>query len=310
MTSLHETLPILDLAVPALPGKVEAVSREAESFEKAAREAVAGFQEKRRRAEALTEQIRHALQALRDRAEEELRHVEEAGRAMAQSAEDEAGGIEEGASELEARSEQVDSAFSALESHLGQGAERTRAAHEEGRAALDKLGEGLATGCTTLEGAVDAVTAAVGHAQEAVTDARSQVAEGVAVLGDSLSRLLADARSRLDHTVAALDELRSEQEGVVRDVRADLEDGGGQMEQQIGARLQEGLANALSPELDALVGILDTTGQQVAQLEADGRTRRDQLDPQLAAVGERIEPLQTGVEQVKQAAARLGISWP
>jgi len=48
MTSLSETLPILNDAVPALPTKVDEVAKEAAAFEQSARTAVSDFQEKRR----------------------------------------------------------------------------------------------------------------------------------------------------------------------------------------------------------------------------------------------------------------------
>jgi hypothetical protein len=53
MTSLTETLPILDEAVPALPGKLEAVAKEGDAFHQAAGEAVAAFHQKRQAAESL-----------------------------------------------------------------------------------------------------------------------------------------------------------------------------------------------------------------------------------------------------------------
>ena len=49
---------------------------------------------------------------------------------------------------------------------------------------------------------------------------------------------------------------------------------------------------------------------QVGQLEADCQGRREQLEPQLAATSERIEPLQGSVAQVRQAAGQVGMAWP
>src|SRR4026209_1664821 len=89
MTSLTETLPILDEAVPALPGKLEAVAKEGDAFHQAAADAVAAFHQKREMADALVDQVKQALEALRDQARENEKQVEAASTALTTAVDEE-----------------------------------------------------------------------------------------------------------------------------------------------------------------------------------------------------------------------------
>jgi len=310
MTSLQETLPILDQAVPALPGKVEAVAREADTFEKAAREAIVGFQETRAAAEGLVEQVRHALEALRDQAASERQDVEEAARALRETAEREAQGVDEGAESLPPAADHARSAMEALESHLEQGADHTRSAHEEAQAALDALDDHTRTGQADLQHSAEQMTTAVGHVQEAITEGQAEVAKGVNTLAEAMTRMLERVQIRLERTFSRFDELRDEQSEDVADTLSGLVSRREQIDQKITARLQDGLSDSLDPEMEALVGAWNGMGTQVAQLDADCQARREELEPQFTAASERIEPLQGSVAQVKQAAEQVGIAWP
>lgn len=310
MTSLQETLPILDQAVPALPGKVEAVAREGDSFEKAAREAIAGFQGRRTAAESLVEQVRQALNGLRDQAAGERDAVEQAARAARDTAEQEAAGVDEGADALQPAGDHARSAFEALESHLDQGADRTRSAHQEAHTALDSLDDATRSGQSELDQAAEKMTKAIGDAQEAITDGQAEVAEGVNRLSEAMNRMLEKVQARLERTAKRLDELRDEQAEDVADTLSGLVSRCDQVERKITTRLQEELSDSLDPELEQLVGAWSVIGKQVAQIDAECQARREELEPQLTAASERIEPLQGSVAQVKQAADQVGIAWP
>ena len=64
MTTLHETLPILEAAVPAVPGKIEAVGQEAEAFQKSVRDLLENLGEKEEQARGLLDRVRTALDAV------------------------------------------------------------------------------------------------------------------------------------------------------------------------------------------------------------------------------------------------------
>jgi chromosome segregation ATPase len=310
MTSLKETLAVLSQAVPALPGKVEAVAHESDALERVAREALADLDQKRAQADVLMDQVRHALEALRDRADEESQHVEHAAQALKDLTGQEAHTVDERSDNLQAGGDEVGHAFDALQSELVHAGDRAHAAHEEARSALHGLGEQAHSSQTELDGAVHQMTAAIASAQEAVREGQAQVAEGVSALSQTMSRLLGEAHTRVQQTRARLDELHSEQERAVNDALSELEGQRGQLEQELTRRVESELEQPLDHELEAVAGALVEMGQHVLKLHADCSARRENLEQQFAAVADRIPPLQSGVEQVKGAAAEVGIAWP
>jgi uncharacterized phage infection (PIP) family protein YhgE len=310
MTSLQETLAVLSQAVPALPGKVEAVAHESDAVEKAARDSIADFDQKRSQTDALLDQVRQALEALRDHAVTESQSVAQATQALKDLTEQEVHALDEGRDKLQAGGDEVGDAFDTLQSELVHAGDRTHVAHEEARSALQELGEQARSGRTELDGAVHDMTAAIASAQEAIQEGQLQVAQGVTALSQTMSRLLGEAHSRLEKTRARLDELHSEQEKAVNDALSELEGQRGQLEQELTGRVQSELEQPLEHELEGLAGVLGETGQRVQKLHADCTARREDLEQQFAAVADRIPPLQSGVEQVKGAAAEVGIAWP
>jgi uncharacterized phage infection (PIP) family protein YhgE len=310
MTSLKENLAVLSQAVPALPGKVEAVAHESDAVEKAARDSIADFDQKRTQADALMDQVRHALEALRDHAVQESHSVEQTAQALKDLTGQEVHAVEEGKDKVQAGSDEVGHGFDSLQSELVHAGDRTHGAHEEARSTLHGLGEQARASQTELDGAVHEMTAAIASAQEAAREGQAQVAEGVSALSEAMSRLLGEAHTRVQQTRTRLDELHSEQDRVVNDALSELEGRRGQVEQELTRRVESELEQPLDHELEGVAGALVEMGQQVLKLHADCSARREDLEQQFAAVADRIPPLQSAVEQVKGAAAELGIVWP
>lgn len=310
MTSLQETLPLLDRVVPALPGKVEAVSREADAFERASREAIAGFQERRSAAEGLIEQVRQALEAIRDQAAGARESVEQAARDLRETSEQAGQEIEEGAHDLQAKGHHASSACDGLKSHLEQGEGRTRSALQEPHAALDALDEHTRSGQSELEQAAEQMTTALAHAQEAVSAGQADVAFGVSRLAEAMAQMLEKIQGRLEQAAGRLVALRDDQADDVAQALSGLVSRCDEVEQGIATRLQEGLSEGMDPELDVLAEGWSGLGAQVAQLAADCRQRREELEPRLTETGQCVGPLQGSVAQVKQAADQVGMAWP
>jgi chromosome segregation ATPase len=309
MTSLQETLAVLSQAVPALPGKVEAVAHESDALEKSARESIADFDQKRAQADALMDQVRHALEALRDHAVQESQSVESAAQALKDLTGQEVHAVDEGKDKLQAGGDEVGHGFDALQSELVHAGDRTHAAHEEARSALHGLGEQARSSRTELDEAIHQMTAAIASAQEAVREGQTQIAEGVSALSQAMSQLLGEVHSRLEETKKHLGELHLEQDRVVNDALSDLEkQQRDPLQQELTQRVNE-LEKPLEHELDGVAGALKEMGEQVQKLHTDCSTRREELEQQFAAVADRIPPLHSAVEQVKGAAAEVGIAW-
>ena len=309
MTSLNETLPILDEAVPALPAKLEDVAKEADAFHQAAGQAVAVLHDKRAAAEGLVAPVRAALESLREHAQEDEKRVEDAARALATTADEQLREIDQAEERITTEGDEARTSLGVLESQLEAGSQAVRTAHEEARAALDALAEEARTRQPELEAAVDAMDQAVKTAQQAVTDGQALVDQGVTTVKEAMERLLGQAQARLARTHQYLDDLRDEQAKAVNEALAQLGDGRERVGQEIAQAVKSAVQDALDDELETVVSTLGEVGQQVVALEAETQSRREELARQIDEVEERIGPLQQGTQQVKGAADRLGIDW-
>ena len=139
MTSLTETLPILDEAVPALPGKVEAVARTADELHHAAEEALVALRNQRAEGEALVAQIREALESVREQADAQERRVADLMGELQPAVATEARGVEQDADGLRDAGTQAAVALGELEAVLVQAGDRTEAAHDDAREAVSAL---------------------------------------------------------------------------------------------------------------------------------------------------------------------------
>jgi hypothetical protein len=309
MTSLNETLPILDEAVPALPARLEEVAKESDVFHQAAADAVAALQGRREQAQSFVAAVRQALESLQEQARSEEQRVAESARAVEQASEERLRELDQAEDRIETEGEDARAALGALESRLEAGTQRVGAAHEDARAALAGLGEEARTREPELQAAGDAVEQAFKGVQQAVDDGQQLVAQGVQAVKDAMERLLGETQARLAQTHAFLDDVRAEHETAVNRAVAEITADRARVSQEIAAALETGVDDALTAELDAVVSALAEAGQQVVQLEAETQSRREELADQVAEVESRIGPLQGGVQEVKVAADRLGIDW-
>jgi chromosome segregation ATPase len=310
MTSLSETLPILDEAVPALPAKLEDVAKEADAFRQAAGEAVAELQGRRAEAEALVAQVREALESLQEQAREDEKRVADAARALDDTASEQLRELEQVTGQVTTEGGEARTALGALESQLDSATQRAETAHQEARAALEGLGETARNRQPDLDAAVDAMSQAVKTAQQAVTDGQALVDQGVSSVKDAMARLLSEAQARLARTHQYLDEVRDGQEKAVTHALSQLEGERERIGQEVAEGIRSGVRQALEDDLDAVVSTLADVGQHVVTLEGETQSRREELARQVDEVEERVGPLQQGAQQVRGAAERLGIDWP
>jgi chromosome segregation ATPase len=310
MTSLTETLPILDEAVPALPGKLEAVAREGDVFHQEAAKALALFHQKRQMAAQLVEQVTQTLDTLQARVREDEQRLQAEGSALAATADEETQEIDQLEVALQAEGEEAKAALGSLETQLEEGTDRMRAAHEAARTALDALGAEARSSQTELDAAVDEMTAAVKAAQQAVADGQALVQQGVAALKEAMDRLLGEAQDRLKQTHTYLDDVRDAQEKAVGEALREMENEREQLEQEVVQKLDAAVKQSLADELEAALDTFAETGQKVVRLESETELLREALAGEIAEVEERVPLLEAGADHVKTAARTLGIDWP
>ena len=310
MTSLTETLPVLDEAVPALPDKLEAVAREGDAFHQEAAEAVALFRLKRLMAAQMTEQVKQALDALQGQVRDDEKRLDAEATALATTTGEEMQEIAQLEAILQTEGAEARTALGALEAQLEQGTDRARTAQDAARTALDALGEETRTSQSELDAAVDEMTTAVKAAQQAVADGQALVQQGVAALKDVMDRLLGQARARLKQTHQYLDDVRHAQETAVGAALQELEDEREPLEQEVVQKLDAAVKQQLADELEAAVDAFTEAGHKVLQLESETGPLREELAREIGEVEERVPPLQGGTQQVRAAAGKLGLDWP
>jgi ABC-type transporter Mla subunit MlaD len=310
MTSLTETLPILDEAVPALPGKVEAVAREADGLHQALVDAMNALHAKREQSDALAEQVRQVLTALRDQSAGAQQRLEAAVQEVDQAADHAAHDVDEAEQQLQAEGGEAVAAMDTLRARLVQAGDHTRTAHDGARGALGALAEQARARGPELDAAVDKMAAAVHDAQQAIAEGQAQVGQGAAALAAAMERLAGEAQQRLARTSQKLEELRAEQERVVGAALTTLESGREHVVQEVSKHLESGVREAVEPELIAAADTLVGMSQQVMLLTSETQSRREGLEHEVGLVADRIPPLHGGVDEVKRAAQTIGVEWP
>jgi hypothetical protein len=310
MTSLKETLPILDEAVPALPGKVEAVARTAAEFERGALEALSVFGQRRAEADALAEQVRQALEALRDHTAQEERHFDQLRGTLERAAQEQARGLEAGGDELQAAGAEAVDAFDQLQAHLAEAGVRTEAAHEEARGALEALAEEAKVSEQALAAATDGMAAGVGAVQQAIDEGRGLVSQAITSLKDAMLGILGGAQSRLGETYRHLEEVRATQQSAVEEATASLDAHRRDLEQEVEKRMESEVGQRLDPELRAVETAFSEMDGQAGELRSETATEREDLAGQISEIADRVPPLQGGAQQVRQAADQVGLAWP
>ncbi len=310
MTSLHETLPILDGAVPAVAPKLEGVAQDAAAFHKAVRDLMENLAEKESQARELLGRVQAALAAVHDGAE---RMDAELGRSLeaAEGAVEEAlQALAEGRGELRTALQSAGDAMDDLKTHALDAGGRMESAQQDAGQALDRLGQAVETEGGELDGAVASVEAAAEAVDEALSKGRTTLADAAAELGTSLSSLLGEVREGLagaEGRVAAATELH---QPALLEVVAESDRCRDRVLSDLRERVQAEIGNALGETMIDVTAGLSVLGETVARTEEEYRAAHEELQEQLTELLARIPTMQVGVEQVRQAAATAGVAWP
>ena len=310
MTSLQETLPILDKAVPELPAKVAEAAKGAEQFEAAIKDLLENIEEKEGQARELLARTRAALAAIEQTATEGRDAVDEATSAVETAIEEALDAVATGRDEVRDALETTAGAMEDLSSQLVDAGSRTESAQEDAAGAVKDLGERMRSGQGDLDEAVGDVEAAADALKGALAEGAEAVSEAVAELSGKMTTLLEDATGRLGDAQSRLQQMRSSHEPNVEEGLSDMTSRKDGIFQRLQERVQEELRAALDDALGEITSALGELGDVVLQVQESCHTGREALQEQIVQLEERIPPLQGGVEQVKQAAAQVGVDWP
>jgi ABC-type transporter Mla subunit MlaD len=310
MTSLHETLPILESAVPAIAPKVAAVGQDAEAFQQAVRDLLENVEEKEGQARELLTRVQAALDAVHDGAEQMNRSLGESLEAAEGAVDEALKALADGRGELRAALQSAGGAMDDLKTNVQDGGGRMEGAQKDAGQALDQLGPAIETERGELDGAIESVEAAVDAVEQALGQGRTTLTEAADELGTTLASLLGEVRERIAQAQTRLtsdkdvhDEALSE---VVLDTTTRSEALARTLSEQVQAEVREVLTATMA-EVSAGLGLLS---EAVAQAEEGCRSAHEQLEEHFTELLARIPPLSTGVDQVRQAAATAGVAWP
>jgi uncharacterized phage infection (PIP) family protein YhgE len=309
MTTLTDTLPILDEAVPALPAKVEEVARSGDAFVDAARTTLDGIHEIRQEAEGLVARVAAALESLRERAVEAAQRLEAEAREIVTEVEQEVADVETETGRIEDAGEGVVAALEALEKEATGARDTVSQAHEEARTAIARWGDESQDGATQLQGSAGRMTAGLSSLTQAATEGQALVNEGVSALQEAMARLLLETQARLQQTANKLDELEGEQEAAVTAVASQLADGQRGIAQGVCEAIETAWEQDLDPAVEAATEALREVGMQLMNVELDTTERRESLDAHLKTAADSLPPIASGLEQARVAAQKVGLAW-
>lgn len=310
MTSLHETLPILAEAVPALPGKVHEVAVEAEALRDAVQGALEEFAKRRQQVQELSGQLVDALMPFNDDVHQDQQQLRTALEELEASMRDGlVQHLDEGADSVDVAVDEATGALSGLGGHLASAAGRVQAAQDETEGAFQALGASVRQGKDELEGGLQTLSADLDAVEQELQDGRAKVDEGVTALGELMANLVEQARARMQAASAHLSQLASDHEGAVGEALAELTSGREELlkewKESLGSDVEQPVLSSLSEVETALQEL----GRRAAEAEERSRGEREEAASEAEAVGQRLPPLATGVENVKQAAVRVGLDF-
>jgi chromosome segregation ATPase len=309
MTTLEETLPILDREVPAVVPKLAAVAEDAASFEAAVRDLLENVSEKEEQARELLSRVRASLTALEDGTGEMHDQLRQALDAAETAVEAALSALNDGQGDLRSALQTAGEAMEDLKTQVQEAGTRTEAAREDAGQTIAQLGQDLQTQKDELGGAVDEVEGAAEAVATALEQGRTSVSEAADELGEKMSSLLDDLSGRLGEAQSRLRGLQSGHETGMQDVMTDMTNRKDDILRSLQERVQDELRQAMDETLGEATSALSALGEAALLAEEMCREAREELDQQLAELGERIPVMTDAVEQVKQAANLAGITW-
>jgi uncharacterized phage infection (PIP) family protein YhgE len=310
MTSLHDTLPILEKGVPAIAPQIEAVAREAEEFRKAVAGLLEDFSEKADAAADLLAQVTDgALTPLHEGAAEHAELVERTVAAATAAVREAVQALTGGQADLRAALDGAGDAMEELGGEISEAQNRTRSAQEEAVQALDGLWRDLETEQTALGTAVEGMESAAEAVETALEDGRNTLTEAVTELGDRMETLLGQVQDRLTEAKVRLGDLRSEHEAEMGEKVSDLTQRKDQLFAELKERAEQAMRTAFEQTLEDVTNGMERLGEAAAKARESCREGREELQQQFGEIVERVPVMDGGVAQVKEAANQVGITW-
>jgi chromosome segregation ATPase len=310
MTSLFETLPILEKAVPTVPGKFEEAARDGQAYVQAVRAFVGRIEEKHHAVTELRHQVQNVLDALEHQASEEHGALDTALKALETALEQALTAIEHDEGEVKTALDTAGHALDALKTELTEAGTRTKTAEEHTATEFEQLAKELESDRAELDTAIHAVIAKAGELDTAIGQGRQAVTTAVHGLSEKMTHTLDEAKGQLGEAHTRVQAQLNQLEGEISAALGDLSQGKtkvlGELEQQVAAEVRQCLDTAVGTLVDA-IGTLGTT---IAAAHQACQTEREHIEPEVESLRDRFPPLQGAVGQVQVTCREVGAEWP
>jgi chromosome segregation ATPase len=310
MTSLFETLPLLEKALPTVPGKFEEAARDGQAYIQAVRGFLGDIEQKHHNLTELRQQVQTVLDALEEQATQEHTALDAALKTLDTAVDQTLASVQEDEGEVKTAVDASSTALDQLKADLTGAAARTRAAQQEATGEFEDLWKALESDRSELESAVQGVVAKAGELDTEITQGRAAVAQALTGLGDKMEQALEQARAQLGEARARVQSQLSQLEGELGEAVGELATGRGKviddLEKQVASDVRQKIDEAVGNLVEA-IGSLGTG--MIAALDAC-RTDREQVEPEVESLRGRFPPLLGAVTSVQQTCREVGADWP
>jgi glycine/serine hydroxymethyltransferase len=197
----------------------------------------------------------------------------------------------------------------ALTGTLAEAGSESRRAGDQAGSALRALDERLAEGGQEIVDATEALAGETAALVQAAEMLRVRVSEGSDALQQKMSELLQRAQARIGEVIGRLGELQGAHEGVLAREVAHLESRRDELVEAVRQRLEERIAGPTAAAVDGVRGAFVAWGQDLQQCESRAQSAREAVAEGCEAVRGVTDPLRAAVDEVRAAAARVGLDF-
>ncbi|HXB56633.1 MAG TPA: hypothetical protein VN461_17830 [Vicinamibacteria bacterium] len=309
MTTLKETLSLVHTMAPALSGHLAPIMQEGAKVQQSVQAFLHDLGEKRAEAAQDLAQLHAALAELKADGTEQHAHLEAAAQAVEAALQECLHALEGDEGELNHGVDAVGTATKSLESHLGEGGSRTRAAEGESKQALAALAGAIHSGQAELDGALKTVSEEAQALEHTVEEVQTAVASELSGLRDRMKSHLEEARGRVAQTLDKLRELRTAHEGSVRETAADLASKKDHLIEELRQQAEADLRPRIETATSRVMESLGRVSHAAAEARASSERAREEVHAQFEELKQAMPPLARALESVKQAANEVGLNW-
>jgi chromosome segregation ATPase len=310
MTSLFETLPILEKAVPTVPGKFEEAARDGQAYVQAVRAFLDHIEDKHHNATEMRQQVQNVLEALEQQATEEHGQLDTALTALEHALEEALASIQGDEGEVKAALDTAGTALDELKTDLTEAATRTHTAQEDASGEFEELGKELESDRAELDTAVDGVVAKAGELDTAIGQGRQAVTTAMNGLSEKMRHALDEAKGHLNEAQARIQTQLGQLETQIGQALGDLSAGKTKVLEDLQRQVADDVRQRLDTAVGDMVEAIGTLGTTIEAAQQACQTDREQVEPEVESLRDRFPPLQGAVTQVQQTCREVGAEWP